>query len=165
MASRQSAQTREVSSLIGKLRHFTIILRPGRYMVWRLEFCTRRADAPPYTEAASSKASRVELSEEFHADLEWWKWAVYQTSLLEGISLKSPFYGHVHWPPTRHWLSDATLKAVGGHCLALRVWWRCDLSEEEQRRAGSEATCAAHNKLSSTCWNCWPWWRRHTSWR
>ena len=30
------SRIKEVASLIGKLRHFTTVIRPGRYMVWRL---------------------------------------------------------------------------------------------------------------------------------
>lgn len=78
---------------------------------------------------------------------EWWKWAVHQRFLLEGVSLYSPFYRHVHWPPARHWLPDATLKAIGGFCRESRVWWRYDLSAEEQSRSSADAMCGSQNKL------------------
>ena len=35
---RTYARIKEVASLIGKLRHFKTVIRPGRYMVWRLKF-------------------------------------------------------------------------------------------------------------------------------
>ena len=35
---RTYACIKDVASLIGKLRHFTTVIRPGRYMVWRLQF-------------------------------------------------------------------------------------------------------------------------------
>ena len=146
-STRQEAKAKQVWSLTGKLRHIATVLRPGRYMVWRLEFCTGVANLD-HVQSVVQKETTVRLNEEFHADLGWWKWAVQQASLLAGVSLYSPFYDHVHWPPTRHWLSDATLKAIGGLCLESRTWWRYDLSHEEQSRADIVAACAKHNKLS-----------------
>lgn len=145
---RRSARIKEVESLIGKLRHFTIVIRPGRYMVWRLQRAVGLAADHDFSETIAMKEYIVELSEEFHADLEWWKWAVYQRALLEGVSLYSSFYKHVYWAPVRHWLSDATPKAIGGFCWELRVWWRYDLSVDEQCRLSKDTTCALHNKLS-----------------
>ena len=90
----------------------------------------------------------VELSGEFHADLGWWKWPVCQRNILEGVSLYASFYEHIEWPPVRHCLSDATPNAIGGFCWELRIWWRYDLSVDEQQRSSARTTRASHNKLS-----------------
>ena len=36
--NRTYARIKGAASLIGKLRHFKTVIRPGRYMVWRLKF-------------------------------------------------------------------------------------------------------------------------------
>lgn len=90
------------------------------------------------------------LSDEFHADLEWWGWALNQQFFFEGVSLCLPFFHFARWHPTRHWLSDATPKSIRGYCVELCVWWRYALSEEEQTRSSQGATCANHDKISIT---------------
>ena len=52
-----------------------------------------------FSETTAMKDYTVELSGEFHADLEWWKWAVCQRHILEGVSLYAFFYEHIEWPP------------------------------------------------------------------
>lgn len=116
--------------------------------MWRVQFGVGLAGDHDFHDTTIMKDYVVELSGEFHADLEWWKWAVHQRCMLEGVSLYASFYEHVEWPVVRHWLSDATTKAIGGFCLELRVWWRYDLSVDEMRRSSASTTCAAHNKLS-----------------
>lgn len=145
---RQYARSREVASLIGKLRHLATVIRPGRYMVWRGQFLAGLADGHEFRETVAMKDYVVELDGEVYEDLEWWKRAVYQKVLLEGASLYSPFYDDVYCPPSRHWLSDATPKAIGGGCMERRVCWRYDLSEEECRYASVDMMCAKHDKLS-----------------
>ena len=48
----------------------------------------------------------------------------------------------------KYWLSDATPNAIGGFYCQSRVWWRYDLSVDEQQRSSAHTTCASHNKLS-----------------
>ena len=62
--------------MTGKLGHFTTVMRPGRYMVWRLQLGVGLAGDYDFSETTAMKDYAVELSGEFHADLEWWKWAV-----------------------------------------------------------------------------------------
>ena len=145
--NRTYARMKEVASLIGKLRHFTTVIRPGRYMVWRLQFGVGLAGDYYFSETTAMKDYTVELSGEFHADLEWWKWAVYQRHILEGVSLYASFYEHIEWPPVRHWLSDATPNAIGGFCWESRVWWRYDLSVDEQQRSSAH-TCLLYTSPS-----------------
>ena len=82
-------------------------------MLWRLQFGVGLAGDYDFSETTAMKDYTVELSGEFHADLEWWKWAVCQRHILEGVSLYASFYEHIEWPPMRHWLSDTTPNAIG----------------------------------------------------
>ena len=49
------------------------------------------------------------LGQEFHADLEWWKWALRESHLVDEVSLYSPCRDHTQRDPERHWLPDDTL--------------------------------------------------------
>ena len=98
--------------------------------------------------AAVLKGTIVLLGQEFHADLDWRKWALREPYLVDGLSIYSPCFSHTQWDPERHWLSDATLSALGGFCAETGVWWRYDLTTEEQSRSVVGAKCAKHNAIS-----------------
>ena len=98
--------------------------------------------------AAVPKGTVILLGQEFHADLEWWKWALREPCLVDGVSLYSSFFEHTQWVPERHWLSDATLSAVGGYCAETGIWWRYDLTTEEKSRSLVGAKCKANNAIS-----------------
>ena len=42
--------------------------------------------------AAVPKGTIVLLGQEFHADLGWWKWALREPFLVDGVSSYSPFF-------------------------------------------------------------------------
>ena len=90
----------------------------------------------------------VLLGQEFHAGLDWWEWALREPFLVDGVSSYSPFFSHTKWDPERHWLSDATLSAVGGFRAETGVWWRYDLTTEEKSRSVVGAKCAKHSAIS-----------------
>ena len=56
-------------------------------MVWRMQFGVGLAGDYDFSETTAMKDYIVELSGEVHADLEWWKWAVCQRHILEGVYL------------------------------------------------------------------------------
>lgn len=56
----------------------------------------------------------VQLGMEVHSDVVFRKWAIAKT-LEARESLSAPFLAHVHRPPKRSHVSDASLEAVGGY--------------------------------------------------
>ena len=64
-------------------------------MVWRMQFGVGLAGDYDFSETTAMKDYIVELSGEFHGDLEWWTWAVCQRHILEGVSLYASFYEHI----------------------------------------------------------------------
>ena len=61
-----------------------------------------------------------------------------------GSSLNAPCYAAVKRLPKRHYLSDASLDAIGGYCTELRINWRYELpvafSTELKRKAARRET-------------------------
>lgn len=150
-STRKTATAKEMWSLTGKLRHVAKVVRPGRFFVWRLLLTVGlegQEETGDTQLAAVPKGTIVQLGQEFHADLGWWKWALREPCLVAGVSLYSPLFYHTQWDPERHWLSDATLSAVGGFCAETGVWWRYDLTEEEKSRSVVGTKCAEHNAIS-----------------
>lgn len=150
-STRMTATAKEMWSLTGKLRYVAKVVRPGRFFVWRLLLMVGLEGQKENGDtqlAAVPKGTVVLLGQEFHADLEWWKWALCEQYLVDGVSLYSPFFNHTQWVPERHWFSDATLSAVGGFCAETGVWWRYDLTAEEKSRSVVGGRCAMHNAIS-----------------
>ena len=77
-----------------------------------------------------AEANRVlRLTEEFMADVGWWRWYVKQGNIKEGERIAAPFYRFVKQAPERKWFSDASYEAIGGLCLETKVYWRYQLTK------------------------------------
>ena len=76
-STRRSATAREILSLVGKLWNITYALRPGKYFVWRTILLAGLHDP----KAHDNQHRMLGIGHEFHADLNFWKWAI-ETKLL-----------------------------------------------------------------------------------
>ena len=135
---RRQATAQEVFSIAGKLWNMTFVIRAGKYFVWRLLRLTGLHTAN------GTQNHIVDLGKEFHADLEFWRWAIQHELVAAGESLSAPCFVQLARPPKRKYLSDASFDAIGGYCTELRTHWRYDLpldfSAELKRKAACRET-------------------------
>ena len=76
----------------------------------------------------------VYLTEEFMADVEWWRWCLTEGLAGRGEEVAAPFFRFVKQPHKMTRFSDASFEAVGGLCLETEVYWRYNLTGEERAR-------------------------------
>ena len=142
-AVRQSATVREVLVLEGKLHHASFVIRPGRYFVRRLlqisnlylSEAERAAGGAWGRYRKRTEARRgLRLPREFMADVRWWGWFLGRGRGYGGERITAPFFRFVKQRPSRTWLSNASLAAIGGLFMEMGVCWRFDLPEEMQKR-------------------------------
>ena len=62
----------------------------------------------------------VNLGRELHADL-FGKWAINHELLQAGETLSARWYSTLKRPAKRHYLSDASFKAMPGYCVERRA--------------------------------------------
>ena len=140
-SERAEASAQEVLSIAGKLWNLTFVVRAGRYFVWQL---LRITGLHSSAAKSSRKRSIVQLGREFHGDLAFWKWAISRRLVQTGESLSAPFYAHSKRRPVRRYLFDASLSAIGGYCLELKIFWRytldARLTAELKRKAETKET-------------------------
>ena len=148
--SRTWAWEKQVSQLTGFLLHVAFVVRPGKFFVNRL-----LADVGMPQSAAASETSptgrgrRVILGPEFHGDLEFWRWFATEGFESIGGCLSAPMFNLVSRPPQRTIFSDASKQAIGGFCLETGVYWRYDLTKDEQARfCGSSQAVKGMNDIS-----------------
>ena len=92
---------------------------------------------------------RVALGPEFHADLEFWWWLVDKGVDPRGGVLSAPMYHFQERPAQRTLFSDESNTPAGGYCLETGVYWRYDLTVQEQSRfCGSSKSVRGVDDLS-----------------
>ena len=67
--------------------------------------------------------------------------------LVDGLSSYYAFFYHTQRDPEWLWLSDATLSAVVVFCAETAVWWRYDLTTEENSRSMMGAKCPKRDAI------------------
>ena len=155
---RSKATVREVLVLAGKLHHVAYVIRPGRYFVRRLLQLSKlhlngqekRGGGGAWGKDRKKAEARrvVYLTEEFMADVEWWRWCLTEGLAGRGEELAAPFFRFVKQPHKRTWFSDASFEAVGGLCLETGVYWRYNLTGEERARTVRSRRREHVNRLS-----------------
>lgn len=65
---------------------------------------------PIHRAHAIARGTMVVLGDKFHAEVEWWEWALRQDFMRTGVSLRAVLFDHVQWSLTR----DRTSGAVRG---------------------------------------------------
>ena len=127
------------------------VVRASRYFVWRLLRLTGLHDS----QDQRRQNGIVTLGREVHADLHFWRWAIERELLQVGEALSAPCYSTMKRPPKRHYLSNASFKAVGGYCVEKKVYWRYDspteLTAELKRKAELNETCTITINLLEFC--------------
>ena len=135
------ASTIDVLSMAGKLWNLTYVVRAGRYFVWRL----LRLTGLNNESASRQKQNRmIELGRAFRADLLFRKWTIYHELPLEVEALSAPCYTAIRRPDKRHYLSGASVEAVGGLCVEKKLFWRyglpTELTAEHNKKADLQET-------------------------
>ena len=151
--TRTYAPAKQVSQLAGFVMHISFTVCPGYFFVDRLLALVgmpRIAAGDHFAGRTANTGRRVALGAEFHADLEFWRWfAAKRVDALGGV-LSAPMYQMLERPAQRTLFSDASKTAVGGYCLETGVYWRYDLTAQEQSRfCGSTKSVRGVNDLSS----------------
>jgi len=139
--SRREASVKEVRSLLGKLLHLSEVVRPGKFFVRRIlnqlglePFKAGDAD-DRFAVGGRRRRRVVQLTHEFHADLDFWRLIIEMATGADGIiRLESPLFACFLQPPTRVLVSDACGDAMGGFCLETGRWWRTDFTEDIRTR-------------------------------
>jgi len=157
--SRKYASVQDVLSIAGKLWNLTYVMRAGKYFVWHLLRLTGLHDK---ASRQTREKRQVRLGWEFHGDLEFWRWALEVKLAEKGESLSAFFFNHVQRTPFRHYLSDASFDAVGGHCPEIKVFWRYQFQPEftaelKRKAEEKEKSAITINTLELlgmivTCW-------------
>jgi hypothetical protein len=128
--SKRSAIQNDVAELVGKLQWAAYGVPAGKFFLWRLR--NALCGTGPIRKGPGARRGLVHLSNEAHADLAFWRWAVRQKGVDN--KLQVPIAALVRRQPDRCWWSDASYTAVGGYCETSGVWWRYDLQREEVER-------------------------------
>lgn len=131
--------------------HVSLAVRPVEFFVKRV-----LANVKTPQSAAGSRVPpignerRVVLGLEFHGDLEFWRWFANAGFEAIGVCLSAPVYDLVS-RPARHPMFFRRLQAccIGGDCLGTSVYWRYNLTEDEQARSrGSSLAVTGANGIS-----------------
>ena len=151
-ASRASASAKQVSQLAGFLMHVSFAVRPGSFFVHRLLASVgmpRIAAGADFAGRMANPGRRVALGPEFHGDFELWRWFIDVGVDARGGALSAPMYHLLERPAKRTLFSDASKTAVAGYCLETGVYWRYDLTVQEQSRfCGSSKSVDSVDDLS-----------------
>ena len=151
-STRTHASAKQVSQLAGFLMHISFAVRPGSFFVHRLLSSVgmpRIAAGDHFAGRMADPGRRVALGPEVHADLELWRWFVDKGVDARGGVLSAPMYHLLERPAQRTLFSDASKIAVGGYCLETGVYWRYDLTAQEQSRfCGSSKSVRGVDDLS-----------------
>jgi hypothetical protein len=134
---RATATVKELRTLLGKLHHFALCVRPGRFFLGRLQKVANDG-------GTMSEHSTQPLTAEFHGDLVMWEWMVTHYRLSTSISM--PMWAHVRRTPAFMAFSDASRFGVGGYCPERRVCWQLDWPADIKRRYNAVADTAAQGE-------------------
>ena len=135
--TRTYASAKQVSQPAGFLMHFSSAVRPGSFFVHRLLTSVgvpRVAAGDHFAGRIANPGRRDVFGPEFHADLEFWRWVVDNSAGARGGVLSAPMYHLLERPAQRTLFSDASKTTVGGYCLETGVYWRYDLTAQQQSR-------------------------------
>ena len=150
--TRTYASPKQVSQLAGFLTHIYFAVRPGSFFVSRLLASVGMSRVAADDHSAGRMANpgrRAALGPAFHADLEFWRWFVDKGVDARGGVLSAPVYHLLERPAQRTLFSDASKTVVGGYCLETGVYWRYDLTaQEESRFSGSSKSVRGVDDLS-----------------
>ena len=118
--------------------HISFAIRPGLlvHRLLALVWMPRIAAGDHFAGRMANPGRRVALGPVFHADLEFWRWFV-DKGVDKGVDahggvLSVPMYNLRERPVQRMLFSDASKTTVGGFCLETGVYWRYDLTAQEQ---------------------------------
>ena len=143
---RASASAKQVPQLVGFLMHVSFAFLQGSFFVQRVLASVgmpRIAAGADYACRMVNPGRRVAIGPEFHGDLEFWRWFVSEGLDALGGTLSAPMYHLLERPAQRTLFSDASKTAIWCFCLETGVYWRYDLSVEEQSRfCGSSRSVA-----------------------
>ena len=134
-STRTYASAKQVSQLAGFLMHIYFAVRSGSFFVHRMLASVgmpRIVAGDHFAGRMANPGRRVALGPEFHADLEFWRWFVDKGVDARGGVLLAPMYHLLERPAQRTMFSDASRTAVAGYCLETGVYWRYDLTAQEQ---------------------------------
>ena len=151
--TRTYALAKQVSQLAGFLMHIYFAVRLGYFFVHRLLASVgmpRIAAGDHFAGRMANPGRRVALGPEFHADLEFWPWFVDKGVHARGGVFSAPMYHLLEHPAQRTLFSGTSKTTVGGYCLETSVYWRYDLTAQEQLRfCGSSKPIRGVDDLSS----------------
>ena len=151
-SSRTSASAKQVSPLVGFLKHVSSAVRPGRFFINRLLASVgmpRISAGADFGFRRANPGRRLVLGPEFQGDLEFWRWFVEEGLDARGGTLSAPMYHFLERPSQRTLFSDAPKTAVGGFCHETGVYWRYDIDAGERSRfCGSSKSVAGENDIS-----------------
>ena len=149
--TRTYASAKQVSQLAGFLMQISIAIRPRSFFVHRLLASVgmpRMAAGDHFAGRMANPGRRVALGPEFHAGLDFWRWFVDKGVDARGGVLSAPMYHLLERPAQRTLFSDASKTAFGGYCLESGVYWRYDLTaQEESRFCGSSKSVSGADDL------------------
>ena len=91
------------------------------------------------------------LTEEFMADVEWWRWCMTEGLAGREEELAAPFFRLLKQPHRWTWFSDALFEAVGWLCLETGAYWRYNLTEEERARTVRRKERGARQQAVHQC--------------
>ena len=123
--------------------HISFAVRPSSFFVHRLLSLVGMpgiAAGDHFAGRMANPVRRVALGPEFHADLEFWRWFVDEVVDARDGVLSAPMYHLLERPARRTLFSDASKIAVRGYCLETGVYWRYDLTAQEQSRFCGSST-------------------------
>ena len=150
--TRTYASAKQVSQLAGFIMHISFAVRPGSFFVNRPLASVgmpRIAAGDHFAGRMANPGRRVALGPEFHADLEFWRWFVDKGADARGGVLSAPMYHLLERPAQRTSFSDASKTTDGGYCLETGVYWRYDLTAQDQSRfCGSSKSVRGVDDLS-----------------
>ena len=112
----------QVQRLAGKLQRASYAVRGGKYFMRRLWGLL--AGIPVH----QAGAHWLTVPKDVQRDLDFWRWA------LGGRQCRVPIASLVERDADTQWLSDASYTAIGGYCPQYRIWWRYNITPEQDAR-------------------------------
>jgi hypothetical protein len=141
---RTTATALEVRSMVGRLGAMNFIVRSGKYFTWHMLHLVGLDEKDKA--GRWKKRQVVNLTAQFHHDLDLWRWIVGRRVLLY-LPVAAPCFLHAVRPWKIRWFSDASFIAIGGCCPELGVWWRWDLTEDVKSRLLNRSTGRDMNSI------------------
>ena len=136
-ASCTHAPAKYVPELAGFLIHMSFAVLPRPFFVHRLLASVgipRSAAGDDFAGRMTNPRRRVALGPELDAAFELWRWSDDKVVDARVGVVSAPIYHLIERPAQRTFFSDTSKTAVDRYCLEIGIFWRYNLTSQEQKQ-------------------------------